>query len=154
MSTNIAHRILLVEDNDNDEKLMLMAFKKNGLHCQFDIVRDGEEAINYLANVTAASSPSIVLLDLKLPKIDGIAVLKVLRENPLTRQVPVIVLTSSKEETDLVSAYHYNVNAYICKPVDFIEFVNVTHCIGYFWLQLNKRPVQEVRQANAQASPL
>ena len=136
--------ILLVEDNPDDELLTLRALKKN--HIQNDVVvaRDGPEALACLfgdeENGTEAITPSIVLLDLKLPKIDGIEVLRRIRNDPRTRLVPVVILTSSREEQDLINGYQLGANSYIRKPVDFPEFMQAVRQLGLYWLILNESP--------------
>lgn len=136
--------ILLVEDNPDDELLTLRALKKN--HIQNDVVvaRDGPEALAYLfgdeAGGKEAITPSIVLLDLKLPKIDGIEVLRRIRNDPRTRLVPVVILTSSREEQDLINGYQLGANSYIRKPVDFPEFIQAVRQLGLYWLILNEAP--------------
>jgi len=136
--------ILLVEDNPDDELLTLRALKKN--HIQNDVVvaRDGPEALARLfgdeESGTEAIVPSIVLLDLKLPKIDGIEVLRRIRNDPRTRLVPVVILTSSREEQDLINGYQLGANSYIRKPVDFPEFIQAVRQLGLYWLILNESP--------------
>ncbi|WP_431859150.1 response regulator [Azospirillum sp.] len=136
--------ILLVEDNPDDELLTLRALKKN--HIQNDVVvaRDGPEALSWLFGDESlgreAIAPSIVLLDLKLPKIDGIEVLRRIRTDPRTRLVPVVILTSSREEQDLINGYQLGANSYIRKPVDFPEFIQAVRQLGLYWLILNEAP--------------
>jgi len=140
--------ILLVEDNPNDVELTLHALKKSHLTNNIHVVRDGEEALEFFfGNAETDPSkkipgPKVVLLDLKLPKIDGIEVLRKLKGNPATRSIPVVVLTSSNEERDIVETYSLGVNSYIVKPVDFAKFVQAMHTLGMYWLMLN-RPMQE-----------
>jgi CheY-like chemotaxis protein len=136
--------VLLVEDNYNDELLTRRAFGKNKIADHLVVVRDGEQAIDFLRGAAANSSPeaensnvpSLILLDLKLPKLDGLAVLKRIRENEATRNVPVVVLTSSDEEIDIRKSYDLGVNSFIRKPVDFNEFVETIHQLGLYWLKL------------------
>lgn len=136
--------ILLVEDNPDDELLTLRALKKN--HIQNDVVvaRDGPEALAWLFGDDNGDRepivPSIVLLDLKLPKIDGIEVLRRIRTDPRTRLVPVVILTSSREEQDLINGYQLGANSYIRKPVDFPEFIQAVRQLGLYWLILNEPP--------------
>ena len=141
-----AKSILLVEDNPDDEVLTLRALKKNNLTNDVVVARDGVEALDYLfatgahAGRNAKDLPTIVLLDLKLPKLDGLEVLKRLRANENTRMLPVIVLTSSREQQDLVSSYSFGANSYIRKPVDFDQFVTAVSQLGLYWLVLNELP--------------
>ena len=137
--------ILLVEDNANDEMLALHAFKKQKITNCVHVVRDGAEALEYIFCTGAYSNNRIenlkvILLDLKLPKVDGIEVLRQIRNDPRTRWIPVVVLTSSNEERDLVGAYQLGVNSYIVKPVDFEQFNEVAKHLGCYWLMLNRLP--------------
>jgi two-component system response regulator len=138
--------ILLVEDNGDDEKLTLRAFKKKNVLNPVVVARDGVEAVDYLFGTGAhtgrnpAELPSVVLLDLKLPKLDGLEVLRRMRADSRTRHVPVVVLTSSKEEQDLVASYDLGANSYIRKPVDFEKFVEVAGTLGLYWLLWNEPP--------------
>lgn len=137
--------ILLVEDNPDDELLTLRALMKNHIQNDVIVARDGPEALSYLFGAEDGSgpepiAPSLVLLDLKLPKIDGIEVLRRIRNHPRTRLVPVVILTSSREEQDLISGYELGANSYIRKPVDFPEFINAVRQLGLYWLILNEAP--------------
>ncbi len=135
--------ILLVEDNPDDEALALRAFKKSNVSNEIVIARDGEEALNYLFDGEQNATrelPSVVLLDLKLPKIDGLEVLRRIRENPETKRLPVVILTSSKHEEDLIEGYDLGANSYVRKPVDFNEFVAAVGQLGMYWLLLNELP--------------
>ena len=138
--------ILLVEDNPDDEALTLRALKKNNILNPVTIVRDGAEALDYLfcqgayAGRDARLQPAVILLDLKLPKIDGLEVLKRLRADARTRLLPVVILTSSKEEQDLASGYSLGANSYIRKPVDFTKFMEAVRQLGLYWLVLNEPP--------------
>ena len=136
--------ILLVEDNPDDEALTLRAFKKNNIGNDIVVARDGAEALDYLFGAgggsTARVSPAIILLDLKLPKIDGLEVLRRLRSDERTRLLPVVILTSSKEEQDLLDGYRLGANSYIRKPVDFGQFVEAVRQLGLYWLVLNEAP--------------
>jgi len=136
--------ILLVEDNPDDVKLTQRAFKHSNIVNSLVIKNDGAEALEYLADAHAgrnqAVRPAVVLLDLKLPKIDGLEVLRRIRADPLTRRLPVVVLTSSKEEQDVVSSYDLGANSYIRKPVDFDRFVEAVRQLGLYWLLLNEAP--------------
>jgi two-component system response regulator len=138
--------ILLVEDNPDDEKLTLRAFKRNNMLNPIAVARDGIEALDYLfargahAKRSGMMPPALIILDLKLPKLDGMGVLKAVREDERTRLIPVVVLTSSKEEQDLVQSYSLGANAYVRKPVDFAEFLEAARILGIFWLALNHPP--------------
>ncbi|MCP8686671.1 response regulator [Marinobacterium sedimentorum] len=138
--------ILLVEDNPDDEALALRAFKKSNMRNEIIVVRDGAEALDYLfaqgahADRDASVLPSVMLLDLNLPKIDGLEVLRRLREKPHTSKLPVVILTSSKHEEDLVRSYDLGANSYVRKPVDFNEFVEAVGHLGMYWLLLNELP--------------
>lgn len=141
--------ILLVEDNPNDSELALRALKKNNIANNVVVVTDGEQALDFLfargkfTGRDAEQVPKMVLLDLKLPKVDGLEVLKVLKNHHSTRAIPVIMLTSSKEENDIVESYRLGVNSYIVKPVDFDKFVEAVRDIGLYWLLLNQLPVSK-----------
>ncbi|MDC7806886.1 response regulator [Luteimonas sp BLCC-B24] len=137
------HTILLIEDNPDDAELTRIAFAEAGIDSQLVVVGDGAEALDYLfargahAGRDATDLPSIVLLDLNLPKLDGREVLQALRANPATRGLPVVVLTTSTEPFDVEASYALGVNSYIRKPVDFGKFVEVVKQIGLYWLVLN-----------------
>jgi two-component system response regulator len=131
--------ILLVEDSLEDAELIVRTLKKHNLANHLLHVQDGEEALSYLMNENDFL-PRLILLDLKMPKVDGIEVLKVLKEHPQKKLIPVVVLTSSREERDIVESYRLGVNAYIVKPVDFEKFVKAIADIGLFWLILNQPP--------------
>ena len=138
--------ILLVEDNPDDEALTLRAFRKNNMKNRIVVVRDGEEALDFLFYRGAYATrdpdevPEIVLLDLKLPKIDGLEVLRQIRADLRTRLLPVVILTSSKEEQDLIEGYSQGANSYVRKPVDFNQFVEAVKQLGLYWLVLNEPP--------------
>jgi two-component system response regulator len=138
--------MLLVEDNPDDEALTIRALKKSNIKNAIDVVRDGADALDYLfcagayAQRKPEDSPAVVLLDLKLPKIDGLEVLKRLRADERTRFIPIVVLTSSTQEEDIVSSYKLDVNSYVRKPVDFNQFAEAVHQLGLYWLLLNERP--------------
>ncbi|MEH6566240.1 MAG: response regulator [Halopseudomonas sp.] len=136
--------ILLVEDNADDVALMLHALKSNRITNQISVAEDGEQALNMLFSDKgeAANQPALILLDLNLPKVEGLEVLRQLRANADTRLIPVVVLTSSLEQSDLQNAYGYGANSYLRKPVDFEEFVQVTRDLGHYWLQLNNPAVE------------
>lgn len=138
--------ILLIEDNPSDEKLTIVAFKKCGVSNEVVVARDGVEALDYLfgtgkyAGRDTSLIPTVVLLDLKLPRIDGLEVLRRIRSDDRTRVLPVVVLTSSKEDDDLIRSYALGANAYVRKPVDFTEFAGAAKALGLFWLLLNESP--------------
>jgi len=137
--------ILLVEDNPHDLELTLIALSKSQLANEVVVVRDGAEALDYLHRrgefaTRQQGSPAVILLDLKLPKVDGLEVLKEIRHTEGLRAVPVVMLTSSKEEQDVVRSYQLGVNAYVVKPVDFNEFVRAIGDLGIFWAVLNEPP--------------
>jgi two-component system, response regulator len=138
--------ILLVEDNPDDEALTLRALRKNNIGNEIVVARDGAEALDYLfckgayANRDSAEQPELVLLDLKLPKVDGFEVLRELRTNESTRLLPVVILTSSKEQQDVVNGYGLGANSYVRKPVDFHEFLDAVRQLGLYWLVLNEGP--------------
>jgi two-component system response regulator len=138
--------VLLVEDNPDDELLTIMAIEKNNLTIEIKIVRDGAEALDFLfgkgeyAGRDLRIVPTIILLDLKLPKISGLDVLRKIRENPKTSLLPVVVLTSSKQDQDIIESYKLGVNSYIRKPVDFSQFTKTVNNIGMYWLLLNESP--------------
>lgn len=129
--------ILLVEDNADDEELTLRALKKNNIGNDVIVARDGAEALDYLQGPRALS-PQLVLLDLKLPKIDGLEVLRRLRGDERTKLLPIVVLTSSKEERDVVESYSLGANSYVRKPVDFEQFVEAVKSLGLYWLVINE----------------
>lgn len=132
--------ILLVEDNPDDEALALRALKKNRLANHVHVARDGAEALEYLFRADLPHLPQVVLLDLKLPRIDGLEVLRRIREEPRTHLLPVVILTSSREERDLVEGYRLGANSYIQKPVDFAQFTESVGQLGLYWLVLNQLP--------------
>ena len=138
--------ILLVEDNQDDEALTLRALARNNIGNEVVVVRDGQDAIDWLegtgshAHRNANNVPALILLDLNLPKIDGLEVLRRLRANPRTAVVPVVILTSSKEDRDRASGYFSGANSYVQKPVDFTSFVDAVRQLGMYWLVLNEPP--------------
>lgn len=138
-------RILLVEDSPNDVELILAALEENRLANEVVVVRDGEEALDYLYRrgvfrLRMEGNPVVVLLDLKLPKVDGLEVLAQLKSDSQLRRVPVVVLTSSGEEQDVINSYNLGTNAYVVKPVDFHEFVDAVKELGLFWAVTNQPP--------------
>jgi two-component system, response regulator len=138
--------ILLVEDNPDDVALTLRAFKRSHLMNPLVVARDGVEALDFVfargahADRAGASLPTLIILDLKLPRLDGLGVLKALRADPRTALLPAVILTSSKEEQDIVSGYKLGANSYVRKPVDFTEFVEAVKVLGIYWLALNQLP--------------
>ena len=142
----VARTILLVEDNKDDEELTLRALARNNIGNRVVVVRDGQEALDWLEGVgshagrSPADAPALILLDLKLPKVDGLEVLQRLRANPATQLVPVVILTSSREERDRIEGYKGGANSYVQKPVDFNQFVDAVRQLGIYWLMLNEPP--------------
>jgi two-component system response regulator len=140
--------ILLVEDNLNDIELTLHALRAENLANRIHVARDGEEALDYLfkrgahANRESARPPHLILLDLKLPKVHGLEVLRQIKEDPAMRRVPVVILTSSREDRDLIKSYDLGVNSYIQKPVEFDEFREIIKQLGLYWLVVNEAPVE------------
>lgn len=136
--------ILLVEDEPADAMLTNRAFKESKVANELRLARDGAEALDYLFGPEAGTRdkpfPCLVLLDLKLPKVDGLDVLRRIRDDPRTRRLPVVILTSSREERDLVDGYDLGANSYICKPVDFVQFAEAMKQLGLYWLVLNEPP--------------
>jgi two-component system, response regulator len=138
--------ILLVEDNPDDEELTIRALRKNGIANDLVVARDGVQALDYLfgrgewAGRDTGMMPAVVLLDLKLPRVDGLEVLEKMRADPRTELVPVVVLTSSREEQDILKSYSLRVNSYVRKPVDFTEFTEAVKHLGMYWLLLNEIP--------------
>ncbi len=138
--------ILLVEDNPRDEALTLRALKKSNIINEVVVVRDGVEALDYLFGRGAfegrdtSIKPQLVLLDLKLPKIDGLQVLQTIRENENTKRLPVVIFTSSSEEEDMIKSYELGANSYVRKPVEFEKFLEATRQLGIYWLVLNEAP--------------
>jgi CheY-like chemotaxis protein len=138
--------ILLVEDNADDAALTLRAFKRSHVLNPITVSRDGIEALDFLfargihSDRSGMSLPALIILDLKLPKLDGLGVLKAIREDERTRLLPVVILTSSKEEQDLISGYSLGANSYVRKPVDFNEFLEAVKVLGIYWLMMNQGP--------------
>jgi CheY-like chemotaxis protein len=136
--------ILLVEDQDDDVELTLRAFSRSNIANEIVVVRDGEEALDYLftsgpyADRDPSLTPSVVLLDLKLPKVSGLDVLRRMRADTRTRRLPVVVLTSSNEERDVIASYDLGANSFVRKPVDFAQFIEAAHHLGLYWLVLNE----------------
>lgn len=145
MSDN-AIEILLVEDNPSDVKLALHAFKANNIVNRVQVVRDGAEALEFIfctdryTHRKIENGPKVILLDLKLPLVDGLEVLRQIKADPRTQAIPVVVMTSSKEESDVVESYKIGVNSYIVKPIDFEQFIEVVRQLGFYWLLLNQLP--------------
>jgi two-component system response regulator len=145
--TETTIEILLVEDNSNDELLALHAFKKHNLANKVHVVRDGAEALDFIFCTGAYAerrleNPRVILLDKKLPLVDGMEVLRQIRADPRTRLIPVVMLTSSSEDRDLIESYELGVNSYIVKPVDFEQFSETARQLGYYWLLVNKQPLE------------
>ena len=139
--------ILLVEDNANDEMLALHAFKKHNLASKVHVVRDGAEALEFVFCTGAYAArvfenPRLILLDKKLPLVDGMEVLRDIRADPRTRLVPVVMLTSSAEDRDVIESYQLRVNSYIVKPVDFEQFSETVRQLGCYWLRVNRQPCE------------
>jgi two-component system, response regulator len=143
---NVASVILLVEDNPDDVELTLRAFKKNDFQHEVVVVRDGAEAVDYLfatgpyAERSPTEVPALILLDLKLPKLNGLDVLRRIRDGEMTKRVPVVILTTSDDDTDVISGYDLGVNSYIRKPVGFDVFMETVRQLGLYWLTMNKNP--------------
>lgn len=146
MSQNGKVEILLVEDNSRDVELALHALRRENLANHIEVARDGEEALDFLfcrgrySVRRMEEPPRLVLLDLKLPKVDGLEVLRQIKSDPRTKAVPIVILTSSREERDLVQGYKLGVNAYIQKPVDFDQFRQIVNQVGLFWMVVNQAP--------------
>jgi two-component system, response regulator len=146
--TNIVE-ILIIEDSEQDLQLALRALRKANLTNHIQVVRDGEEALEFIfcegqyADRKIQNGPKVILLDLKLPKVDGLEVLQRIKGDPRTRIIPVVVLTSSREQTDVVKSYHLGVNSYIVKPVNFDGFAKAVQDLGMYWVLLNQPPKME-----------
>jgi two-component system, response regulator len=149
MSDGRAVEILVVEDNPQDLELLLRALRKANLGNRIDVARDGAEALEFIFCEGAHAArriedvPKVILLDLKLPKVDGLEVLQRIRSDPRTKAIPVVVLTSSKEQRDLVESYRLGANSYVVKPVSFEEFAGAVRQLGLYWLLLNEAPTAE-----------
>jgi len=150
--------ILLVEDSEEDSDLALHALRREHLANEIFVVRDGEEALDFIfcrnqfADRSFDSPPKLILLDLKLPKVDGIEVLKQLKDDSRTKAIPVVILTSSKEERDLVRSYDLGANSYIQKPVDFEQFRSTVKTMGLYWMVINQRPSNQGRKSSGQGA--
>lgn len=146
MNSHQSVEILLVEDNPSDLELTLHALKRHKIVNRIEIARDGTEALDFLfgrgthEGRDLDDGPRVIFLDLKLPKIDGLEVLKEIKSDVRTRNIPVVVLTSSREESDIVESYRLGVNSYIVKPVDFEQFIQAVQQLGFYWLLLNQPP--------------
>ena len=144
--------ILLVEDNPDDVELTLRALEKHNIKNKVTVARDGAEALDYLFATGAYSDrdtsvmPAVIILDLKLPKVDGLEVLERMRADERTKLVPVVILTSSKEEQDMINGYKFGANSYVRKPVDFTQFVEAARQLGLYWLVVNEPPPQTRRK--------
>lgn len=143
MPENLA---LIVEDNLHDAELFVHSLKKNEIVLNMIIVEDGEEALNFVfcegkySKRKFEKQPSVIFLDLKLPKINGLQVLQKLKSNPQTSTIPIVIVTSSREESDISAAYKFGANSYVVKPVNFDEFKNIVNYLGKYWLQINENP--------------
>jgi two-component system, response regulator len=141
--------LLLVEDSEDDADLTLRAFRSAGMDCKIVLVRDGTQALDYVfarggwADRNPTLLPFLILLDLKMPNASGLDVLREIRQNPQTRPIPIVVMSCSTEQTDIVSSYEHGANSYIRKPVDFMEFAKAVELIGRYWLSLNQSPLAE-----------
>jgi CheY-like chemotaxis protein len=149
VSMDNAVEILLVEDNEDDIELVLRTLRKNHIANKVVVARDGQEALDYIFGkqqtnnndkLEISNYPYMILLDLKLPKVNGLEVVKVLKSNEKTKLIPVIMMTSSTEEVDMIESYKLGVNSYINKPVNFMDFARMISELGHYWLLLNKRP--------------
>lgn len=134
--------ILLIEDNPDDEELTLLAFRQNNIMNEISVARDGEEALQVLFGDEAAALPTIILLDLNLPKVDGLEILRRIRDDARTRRIPVIVLTSSTEDQDILRSYDLGCNSYVRKPVNFADFIEASRQLGMYWLMLNESSIR------------
>jgi CheY-like chemotaxis protein len=148
-------RILLAEDDENDVELTMTALDQHNLANRVDIARDGEEALDYLYRRgkfadRSKGNPVVILLDLKMPKVDGLEVLKQIKSDHQLKMIPVVVLTSSREELDIVKSYELGVNAYVVKPVDFEQFVDSVKKLGLFWAVLNETPPENRMPGNSE----
>jgi CheY-like chemotaxis protein len=148
--------ILLVEDNEADEELAVHALRANNLANRIHVAHDGEEALDFLfcrgdhAGRDFEKPPRLVLLDLKLPKVDGMEVLRQVKNDPRTKAIPIVILTASREERDMVEGYHLGVNSYIQKPVDFVQFRQIVQQLGLYWLVVNLAPPRDAFQSNTE----
>ena len=147
-------RILLVEDNANDAELTMEALSEHNLANEVDLVRDGAEALDYLQRKgkyaeAEEGNLAVILLDLKLPKVDGLEVLRVIKADEILKFIPVVVLTSSREERDVIESYRLGVNAYVVKPVNFSEFINAVKELGAFWAIVNEPPPAPAKRGGA-----
>lgn len=142
---NVTVEILLVEDSEKDIELTLHALRSENLGNRIRVARDGEEALQFLADCEAelasgAAMPKVILLDLKLPKVDGLQVLRQIKSNPITKIIPIVVLTSSREDVDIINSYRLGVNSYLQKPVNFDQFRKMVKELGMYWLVVNRLP--------------
>jgi two-component system response regulator len=146
MNKNNEVEILLVEDNPDDLEMAMLALRKMNLANRIQVARDGVEALDFIfcrnahAGRKIENGPKVILLDLKLPRVDGLEVLRTLKSDPRTKMIPVVILTSSKEQRDVIESYHLGVNSYIVKPVNFEQFAESVQKLGMYWLLLNQAP--------------
>jgi two-component system response regulator len=151
--------VLLVEDNMHDAEMTIRSLKKVNLANNLIHVKDGEEALDFIfakgkfAGRDTVSGPKVILLDIKMPKVDGIEVLRQLKSNEATRLIPVVIMTSSKEEQDIISSYEFGVNSYVVKPVDFEGFAKAVSQLGMYWLLTNQPPVSNQSPVSKQPTP-
>jgi two-component system response regulator len=144
--TSATVEVLIVEDNPNDLELAMHAFARHNFANKIEVARDGQEALDYLmgtADRAAGERPKVILLDLKLPKVDGLEVLREIRADESLKSLPVVILTSSREERDIVESYELGVNSFIVKPIEFDKFVEAVHTLGWYWLLINEPPPVE-----------
>lgn len=142
--------ILLIEDNARDEELTIRALRKQNITNEIHVARDGAQAIDYIfgggkPSMSTDGVPKLILLDLKLPKVSGLEILKRLKSDPKTKVIPVVVLTSSREESDLIESYKLGVNGYVVKPVDFAQFSEAVRQLGLYWMLINEAPLPAIR---------
>ncbi len=144
---NSEYDIVIIEDNPNDSELMIRSLKKHHFINSFKLLEDGQDAMDFIfckgkfADRNPAIKPLVIFLDLKLPKIGGLEILKSIKSNEHTKNIPVVIITSSKEDPDIEAAYNYGVNSYVVKPVDFQKFIETMRNLGMYWMLINEKPV-------------